>query len=375
MIFNLENGVLTTDLDCQFHNLLNLNALVPTPPGLVGDSDPRLTDQRVPVDGSVTNIKVAAAAGIVQSKLLLNGVIPATWLGTTSTTAAQGNLAEYVSRKGAINGYASLDGTGKIPVAQLPALAGMGTVTNFSAGDCNPLFTTTESNPTTTPALTFNLTSAPANSWFGNSTGVAGAPAYRTGAIPVGLIPNLDAAVITSGIFNSARIPLAVYGPGSHSGAMPSPGALVAGTETDTLCRDLSFRPTPTSAKVNVITTTGSGTFNTDAGVRAVFVELWGGGGGGAYCSKWITVIQGSYNVSVGNGGNGGSAGGGDGAAGQATSWQPGTGGPVANGGLGGTGDPAGATLPGVVRIGASGGNATGADLGMSSGDGGGSAR
>lgn len=61
---------------------------------------------------------------------------------------------------------------------------GSGTVTSFSAGDLSPLFTTTETNPTTTPALAFALSNAAANSWFGNSSGTSGAPSYNiAGAI------------------------------------------------------------------------------------------------------------------------------------------------------------------------------------------------
>ncbi|MXS72951.1 hypothetical protein GSF70_17215 [Flavobacteriaceae bacterium W22] len=63
----------------------------------------------------------------------------------------------------------------------LPTTGGNnGTVTNFSAGDLSPLFTTTEANTTTTPALSFALTNAPANSFFGNTTGAASAPSYNT---------------------------------------------------------------------------------------------------------------------------------------------------------------------------------------------------
>jgi len=53
-----------------------------------------------------------------------------------------------------------------------------GTVTNFSAGDLSPLFTTTEATTTTTPALSFALTNAGANTIFGNNTGSSAAPAY-----------------------------------------------------------------------------------------------------------------------------------------------------------------------------------------------------
>ena len=59
---------------------------------------------------------------------------PGTWIavlrfGTTSTTAAAGNDArivgaEQTTNKGAANGYASLDGTTKVPVAQLPTGTG-----------------------------------------------------------------------------------------------------------------------------------------------------------------------------------------------------------------------------------------------------------
>lgn len=63
---------------------------------------------------------------------------------------------------------------------QLPATGGTGTVSNFSAGDLSPLFTTTEATTTTTPVLSFALTDAPANSFFGNTTNGATAPSYNT---------------------------------------------------------------------------------------------------------------------------------------------------------------------------------------------------
>lgn len=61
---------------------------------------------------------------------------------------------------------------------------GNGTLTNFSAGNLSPLFTSSVSNPTTTPALSFGLSNAAANSWFGNAGGSSGAPSYNVaGAI------------------------------------------------------------------------------------------------------------------------------------------------------------------------------------------------
>jgi hypothetical protein len=57
---------------------------------------------------------------------------------------------------------------------------GTGTVTSFSAGPLFPLFTTSVTSYTTSPALSFVLQPAAANSFFGNNTGVATAPAFQT---------------------------------------------------------------------------------------------------------------------------------------------------------------------------------------------------
>jgi hypothetical protein len=58
--------------------------------------------------------------------------------------------------------------------------AGGGTVTSVSAGDLAPLFTTTEANPTTTPAISFALSTAAANTVFGNNTGSPAAPGFQS---------------------------------------------------------------------------------------------------------------------------------------------------------------------------------------------------
>lgn len=55
---------------------------------------------------------------------------------------------------------------------------GNGTVTSFSAGALSPLFTTSVATGTTTPALTFSLSNAAANSVLGNNTGSTASPAY-----------------------------------------------------------------------------------------------------------------------------------------------------------------------------------------------------
>jgi hypothetical protein len=58
--------------------------------------------------------------------------------------------------------------------------SGSGTVTSFSSGDLSPLFTTGVATATSTPALSFSLTNAAANTVFGNNTSGSAAPGYQT---------------------------------------------------------------------------------------------------------------------------------------------------------------------------------------------------
>lgn len=56
----------------------------------------------------------------------------------------------------------------------------VGTVTSFGAGVLSPLFTTSVATGGTTPALTFILSNAGANTWFGNNTGLSATPVYNS---------------------------------------------------------------------------------------------------------------------------------------------------------------------------------------------------
>lgn len=69
----------------------------------------------------------------------------------------------------------------------VPATAGVGTVTNFSAGDLSPLFTTSEATTTSTPALTFAQVSQSQNLLFASPNGSAGNPTFR--ALVAGDLP------------------------------------------------------------------------------------------------------------------------------------------------------------------------------------------
>jgi hypothetical protein len=252
MIPIVEDAILGTDLDCKFNNLLNVQALDPVPANLATSDDPGLSDARPPIPGSVTDASVALDAGIVQSKLSLNGQIPTAWLGTASNTAAQGDLAEYLSNKNQPGGYAGLDSGGKVPPANLPAAVGTGTVT--SVGLAMPAEFVVTGSPVTGAGTLAAAWAPVANlSWFGNKEGAAGAPKFYTDPLPSALIPPLDASMVTSGVLSAARLPVAVgVGLGHAAGAVPSPGD---GTgpgvfPTDYLGRDMQYHnlPTVTSA-------------------------------------------------------------------------------------------------------------------------------
>ncbi len=72
---------------------------------------------------------------------------------------------------------------------------GSGTVTSFSAGNLSPLFTTSVATATSTPALSFSLSNAAANTLFGNATSGSAAPTFT---YTVGTAAN-DIVQLTSG--------------------------------------------------------------------------------------------------------------------------------------------------------------------------------
>lgn len=100
------------------------------------------------------------------------------------------------------------DGLGGVVLQTCSGGGGSGTVTNFSAGNLSPIFTTTVTNAGTTPSLSFVLTNASPHSFFGNNTGTSGAPGYA--AITANDLPGLGAITIgtTSPLGGGASIAL-----------------------------------------------------------------------------------------------------------------------------------------------------------------------
>ena len=85
---------------------------------------------------------------------------------------------------------------------------GGGSVTNFSSGGLSGLFSTSVSNPTTTPSLSFSLTSQTANLFFSSPNGSSGTPSFRP--ISSADIPTLNQN--TSGSAASLGAARLIYG-------------------------------------------------------------------------------------------------------------------------------------------------------------------
>jgi len=150
--------------------------------------------------GGTDTVTISCAADM---KIAGSGIYHNSYLGATATantgltfgdglytgitgTVAEGDIFVYAGAAAwgiipnpvAAGKVLLSSGTGLIPV-WTTAPWGTGTVTTFSAGNLSPLFTVSVATATTTPALTFSLTNAAANTIFGNNSGSTGAPAYN----------------------------------------------------------------------------------------------------------------------------------------------------------------------------------------------------
>lgn len=110
------------------------------------------------VDGTIVNADVSASAAIAYSKLSLAASIALTDLSATGTASSSTYLRGD-------NTWATVSG-------------GSGTVTSVSSGNLSPLFTTSVSNATTTPSISYSLSSVGARTVLTNSTSASGVPSF-----------------------------------------------------------------------------------------------------------------------------------------------------------------------------------------------------
>ena len=231
MIRAIDNGKFVTNLDANHLLIRNLGAITPPPPNLIGTDDPRLTDARSVPDGSVTDDSVADDAAISQFKLVFDpDGLPLTWLGSSSTQAAQADLVQLLTGRDQPGGYSSLTLDGKLPSGTTPTL-GTGTLHTIDIQMPLGEVTMTQDITGTDTLMTGYWSAQGPETWFGNLSGGVAAPTFEDGRLfPVDLIPGFDASRIISGTFSMDQLPMATgVGPSHSAGLLPSPGS----TDTD----------------------------------------------------------------------------------------------------------------------------------------------
>jgi hypothetical protein len=130
--------------------------------------------------GTVTGVSIIAGTGLNAS------------ISNPNTTPSISIINTAPDQTVVLTGGFGISVTGSYPnftvTNDYPSLGG--TVTNFSAGNLSPLFTTSVANSSTTPALSFALANAAANTVLAGPNGGTGAPSYR--ALVAADIPSLS---------------------------------------------------------------------------------------------------------------------------------------------------------------------------------------
>jgi hypothetical protein len=130
----------------------------------------------------VTNVLKASQAGdqiVIQDKSNA-----ANWIRYTVSSAPTNNTSWFQIPLTYVSGSGTGSANNNLLIVAFQTTGpgggggGSGTVTNFSAGNLGPLFTTSVANPSTTPNLSFSLSTAGAHAFLGNNTGSTAAPTY-----------------------------------------------------------------------------------------------------------------------------------------------------------------------------------------------------
>lgn len=130
----------------------------------------------VDVSGGSTGLAFTGGPVTTSGTITASGTLAIASGGTGQTTAPNAINALLPSQGGNSGKVLGTNGT----VASWVAGGGTGTVTNFSAGNLSPLFTSSVATSTTTPALTFALVNQTANLVYaGPGSGGAAAPTFR----------------------------------------------------------------------------------------------------------------------------------------------------------------------------------------------------
>lgn len=124
--------------------------------------------------GGVTTFSVSTTQNILNlSGLSTNGLVFVNGGNGTLNSLADNTT----STKKFLSETSSTISWGVLSSGDIPALSYL---TNFSSGNLSPLFTTTVGTSTSTPSLSFSLSTSSAHTFFGNFTGSTAVPSYSS---------------------------------------------------------------------------------------------------------------------------------------------------------------------------------------------------
>lgn len=168
----------------------NTSSIISHTTGTDPHGDRAYADSTFAPTGHTHAYPVTSVNELTGAVVLTAGAIGAeTPAGAQTKVDALGSTVVPLTQKGAANGVATLDGTGKVPSAQLPAGAGVTSV-NGQAGEV---------------VLDAADVGAVPETEKGAAEGVATLDV--SGLVPVAQIPGLNASKITAGTVDVARIP------------------------------------------------------------------------------------------------------------------------------------------------------------------------
>ncbi|HEY8361293.1 MAG TPA: hypothetical protein VIK77_00250 [Tissierellaceae bacterium] len=156
-----------------------LSFITPTPNENIYNSDGTVTSSRtVNLNGNSLEFSDGDKVIIEALELTLKGE-NSVYLVTPGVNASTATIGSYLKLIDPATGEVEFD-----------TISTLGTVTSFIAGNLNPIFSTTITNPSTTPTLTFTLDNVAAYSILGNNTNASATPTYFSPVLASGLFAN-----------------------------------------------------------------------------------------------------------------------------------------------------------------------------------------
>lgn len=130
----------------------------------------------------------ATGSGGTVTSVTVNSITPLFTTSTSNSTTTPVTSFSLISQSanqvfaGPTTGVPTAPGFRALVSTDIPALSYL---TSFSSGNLTPLFTTSVATSTSTPALTYTLSNATANTIFGNNTGSSTTPVYFVPSLTV----------------------------------------------------------------------------------------------------------------------------------------------------------------------------------------------